>query len=143
MQTLVDRLQDGYRTMSIMNDLKQDGTSNEFSEASRGKIKEMGNTELYELGETVGTCNCLSQLWRPQPHISLVQFFPWTSLLLPGTTKSIRNRSIALLQHVPCPAQHWLLLQREYQRRRSKFAIWTTTFLVIATARSSDSAVGF
>ena len=46
MQTLVDRLQDGYRTMSIMNDLKQDGTSNEFSEASRGKIKEMGNTEL-------------------------------------------------------------------------------------------------
>ena len=45
-QTLVDKLQDGYRTKSIMNDLKQDGTSNVFSEASRHKIKEMGNIEF-------------------------------------------------------------------------------------------------
>ena len=52
-QTLVDRLQDGYRTKSIVNDLNQDGFSNVFSEASRRKIKEMGNIELYELGETV------------------------------------------------------------------------------------------
>ena len=45
LQTLVDRLQGGYRTKSIMNDLKQDGISNVFSEASRRKIKDMGNIE--------------------------------------------------------------------------------------------------
>ena len=42
-QTLVDKLQDGYRTKSIMNDLQQVGKSNVFSEASRLKVKEMGN----------------------------------------------------------------------------------------------------
>ena len=62
MQTLVDRLQDGYRTKSIMNDLKKDGISSEFSEASRRKLKEMGNFELYELGEKVRTTQCYSCL---------------------------------------------------------------------------------
>ena len=63
-QTLVDRLQDGSRTKSIMNDLKQDGLSNVFSEASRLEIKEMGNIELYELGETVRTNQCPTCLRR-------------------------------------------------------------------------------
>ena len=57
----------------------------------------------------------------------LVLFLSWTSLLRPCTTKPIRNRSIALLRHLPYPAQRWHLLQRAYQRRRSKLAIWATT----------------
>ena len=59
-QTLVDRLPDGYRTKSIMKDLKQEGISNVFSEASRRTIKEMGNIEFFELGETVRTTQCPS-----------------------------------------------------------------------------------
>ena len=50
MKTLVDRLQDGYRT------------SNVSSEASRRKIKEVGNVELFELGEAVRTTQCSSCL---------------------------------------------------------------------------------
>ena len=61
-------------------------------------------------------------------------------MLRPCTTKLIRNRSIALLRHLPYPAQGWLLLQRENQLRRSKLAIWATTVFT-ATAKSSDSAV--
>ena len=34
-QTLVDGLQDGYRTKSIIKDLKQEGVPNLFSEESR------------------------------------------------------------------------------------------------------------
>ena len=49
-QTLVDRQQDGYRTKPIM------------SEASRRTIKEMGNIESCELGETVRTTHCPSCL---------------------------------------------------------------------------------
>ena len=41
-----------------MNDLKQEGVSNVFSEASKRAIKEMDNIELYELGETVRTTKC-------------------------------------------------------------------------------------
>ena len=59
MQTLVGRLQDGYRSKSTIKDLKQEGVSNVFSEASKRAIKEMGNIELYELGETVRTTTCL------------------------------------------------------------------------------------
>ena len=62
MQTLVDRLQGGYRTKSIMNDLKRNGVSNEFSEASRRTIEEMGNIELHQLGETVRTNLVFSSL---------------------------------------------------------------------------------
>ena len=36
-----------------MKDLKQEGISNVFSEASRRTIKEMGKIEFFELGETV------------------------------------------------------------------------------------------
>ena len=43
-ETWVDRLQDGYR------------------EAPRRKIKEMGNIEFFELGETVRTTQCPSCL---------------------------------------------------------------------------------
>ena len=45
MQNFVDRLQEGYRY-------------NVFSEKSKRKVKEMGNIELYELGETVRTTQC-------------------------------------------------------------------------------------
>ena len=51
MQNLVDKLQDGYRDKSIIRDLKQEVVSNVFSEESKRKLKEMGNIELYELGE--------------------------------------------------------------------------------------------
>ena len=71
----------------------------------------------------------------------LVLSLSCTSLLRPCTTKLIRNRSIPLLQHLPYPAQGWLLLQRVYQRRSSKLATWATT-VFMATAKSSDSAVG-
>ena len=54
-QTLVDKLQDGYRTNSIINDVGKKGISNVFSKAS-------GNIKLYELGETVRTTQCPSCL---------------------------------------------------------------------------------
>ena len=44
-QTSMDKLQDGYRTKSIINDLEKKSFSNTFSEASRRTIKEMGNIE--------------------------------------------------------------------------------------------------
>ena len=46
-QTLVDKLQDGYLTNSIINDLEKKGISHTFSEASRRTIKEMGATLNY------------------------------------------------------------------------------------------------
>ena len=48
-QTLIDELQDGYRTKSIINDSEKKGISNTFSEASRRTIKELGNIEFFEL----------------------------------------------------------------------------------------------
>ena len=60
--TLVDKLQDVYRSNSIINDLKKKCKSNTFSEVSRCIIKEMINIELYELGETIRTIQCLSCL---------------------------------------------------------------------------------
>ena len=65
MQTVVDRLHNGYRTKSIMNDLKQGGKSNKFREASRREMNEMGNMEVHELGETNRTTqrsSCLRNL---------------------------------------------------------------------------------
>ena len=56
--TLVDKLQDGYRTKSIINDLGKKGITNTFSEASRRTIKELGNIELHELGEISKTVQC-------------------------------------------------------------------------------------
>ena len=58
MQNLVDRVQDAYRDKSIIKDLKKECLSNVFSEESKRKLKEMGNIELYELGETVRTTQC-------------------------------------------------------------------------------------
>ena len=49
-------------TKSIVDDLAKEGTSNVFSEASRRTIKELGNVELFELGEiskTVHGVACL------------------------------------------------------------------------------------
>ena len=42
-------MQDGYRDKSIIEDLKQEGVSNGFSEESQRKLEKMGNIELYEL----------------------------------------------------------------------------------------------
>ena len=50
-QTIVDKLQDGYRTKFIINDLGKKGISNVFSEASRRTITELSNIALYDLGE--------------------------------------------------------------------------------------------
>ena len=58
MQKKVDGLQDGCHDKSIIKALKQEGVSNVFSEESKRKLKEMGNIELYELGETVRTTQC-------------------------------------------------------------------------------------
>ena len=58
MDNLVDKLHDGYRDKSIIEDLKQKGVSNVFREQSKRKLKEMGNIELYELRETVRTTQC-------------------------------------------------------------------------------------
>ena len=48
MQTLVDRLQDGYRTKSIIQ------------RSIKAHNQEKGNIELFELGETVRTTQCPS-----------------------------------------------------------------------------------
>ena len=50
-QTLVDQLQAGHQTKSIINDVVKKGICNTFSEASRRTIKELGSIALYELGE--------------------------------------------------------------------------------------------
>ena len=50
-QTLVDKLQDGYQTKSIIDDTGKKGFSNTFSEASRRTLKELGNIELFGLGQ--------------------------------------------------------------------------------------------
>ena len=47
-QTLVDKLQTGNHTKSIIDDLGKKGTSKTFSEAARRTIKELGNIELYD-----------------------------------------------------------------------------------------------
>ena len=62
--SLVDWMQEGSRFKSIQKDLKQEGVSNVFSEASRRAIKDMGNIELYELGETVRPTQCPTCLRR-------------------------------------------------------------------------------
>ena len=62
MQHLVDRLQDGYRDKSTIEDLTQEGVSNVLNEESKRKLKEMVNMELYELSETVRTTQCPSCL---------------------------------------------------------------------------------
>ena len=58
MQNLVDRLQDGCRDKSVIEDLKQKGVSNVLSEESKRKLEEMANIELYERSETVRTTQC-------------------------------------------------------------------------------------
>ena len=59
-QTLVDKLQDGYHTKSIINDLRKKDISSTFSEASRRTIKELGNIEFFELGEIAKKVQCPS-----------------------------------------------------------------------------------
>ena len=61
MQTSVDKLQDRYRTKSIIKDLEI-GISNTFIVAPRRTIKELGNIELYDLGEITKTVQCPSFL---------------------------------------------------------------------------------
>ena len=57
-QELVDKLRTGYQTESIINYLGTTGKFNEFSEASTRTFRELGNIELYELGETSKTVQC-------------------------------------------------------------------------------------
>ena len=57
-QELVDKLPTGCQTESIIKDLRKTGKFNGFSEASRGTMKELGNIELYELGEISKTVQC-------------------------------------------------------------------------------------
>ena len=61
-QPSVDKLQAGYRTKSIIDDLEKKGTSNVFGEASRRTNKELGFVELYALGEISKTVQCLTCL---------------------------------------------------------------------------------
>ena len=61
-QTLVDKPQDGHGTKSIIHDLGEKCISNTFSEASRRTIKDLGNIELYDLGEISKTVQCPSCL---------------------------------------------------------------------------------
>ena len=61
-QTLVDKLPDAYQTKSIINDLGEKAASNTLSEAFKRTIKELGNIELYELGEISKTVQCPSCL---------------------------------------------------------------------------------
>ena len=56
----MDKLQDGDRTNSIINDLGKKGIFNIFSEASKRTIKERDDIEFFELGETVRTTQCPS-----------------------------------------------------------------------------------
>ena len=51
-------LQARYQTKSIINDLGKKGKFNTFSKASRRTIKELGNIELFELGEISKTVQC-------------------------------------------------------------------------------------
>ena len=53
MPNLVDRLQDGYRDKSFVQDLQQEGVTNVFSEESKRKPEETDNIEQNELCETV------------------------------------------------------------------------------------------
>ena len=53
MPNLVDRLQDGYRDKSFVQDLQQEGVSNVFCEESKRKREARGNIDKYELSETV------------------------------------------------------------------------------------------
>ena len=57
-QVVVDKVRTGYQTESIIRDQVKKGKSNIFSEASRGKIKEFGNVELFEFGEISKTVQC-------------------------------------------------------------------------------------
>ena len=54
----VDKRQTGYQIKSIINDLEKRGKSNTFTGASWRTIKELGNIELYKLGEISKTVQC-------------------------------------------------------------------------------------
>ena len=78
-QTLVDKLQAGYQTKSIINDVVKKGISNTFSEASRRTIKELGSIALYELGEISKT---VPELFKRRNILCLRQ----------NETRKIKNR---------------------------------------------------
>ena len=64
MKNLADRLLDGYRDKSIIENLKQEAVPNVFKEESKHKLKEMGNIELCEVGQTVRPNQCLATFHR-------------------------------------------------------------------------------
>ena len=57
-QEVVENLRKGSRTKSIREDLRKQENSTIFSEESRRIIHEMGNIELYELGQMTSTVPC-------------------------------------------------------------------------------------
>ena len=57
-QELVDKFRAGYHTGSIIAEFRKRRKSNRFSEESSRTIQELGNIELYELGEISKTVQC-------------------------------------------------------------------------------------
>ena len=57
-QRLVGKLQDGYRTKSIMDDWSRKEHPTCSAKLQRRTVKEMGNIELFELGEISKTVQC-------------------------------------------------------------------------------------
>ena len=57
-QELVDKLRTEHQIESITADLEKKCKFNRFSDASKRAIRELGNLDLYELGEVSKTVQC-------------------------------------------------------------------------------------
>ena len=90
-QSLVDKLQAGHHTKSIIDDFGKKGTSHVFSEASRRTIKELGNIEIYELGEISTTVQCTTCL-RYSEEGTIFCTCGVCLMPLPDQIKKIKNR---------------------------------------------------
>ena len=66
-QEVVGKLRNGSRTKSILKDLGKPEKTMKFSEESSRIILEMGNIELYELGQMTRTVQCHS-CWKHLPE---------------------------------------------------------------------------
>ena len=89
MQNLVDRLKDGCREKSIIEDLKQKGVSNVLSEESKRKLEGTAKIDLYERSETVRT----TQLSGRRHNLLRMRKMPDT---LKNTKIKIRKESTSL-----------------------------------------------
>ena len=66
-QVVVEKLRNGSRTKSILEDLGKSRKLYEFNEESSRIVHEMGNIELYELGQMTRTVQCHS-CWKHLPE---------------------------------------------------------------------------